>query len=279
MDKSQFNLLVKNYSSLEREDATLLVSLLKDYPYSQLIHHLSARVFQDVNLEGKENLLHASAVYATDRGVLKSIMTAPRSTAVLNQENVSLVEEADLPPTSIHGKVEVTSSEESIVQRTEPVVLRTESDSDGDIYEQVVRDIDEMHQAKKRFEEMVLKLENRAFTPPLEAGQEEELIEEIKQHAKKRIKADAKLKEQIEIIDRFIKTQPAMPKAKASVANAVDLTEKSASFGENIVSETLVELLLKQGKKEKAVEMLKKLIWKFPQKKAYFAARIQELKK
>jgi predicted Zn-dependent protease len=70
-----------------------------------------------------------------------------------------------------------------------------------------------------------------------------------------------------------------MPKAKASVANAVDLTEKSASFGENIVSETLVELLLKQGKKEKAVEMLKKLIWKFPQKKAYFAARIQELKK
>jgi hypothetical protein len=41
----------------------------------------------------------------------------------------------------------------------------------------------------------------------------------------------------------------------------------------------LVELLLKQGKKEKAVEMLKKLIWKFPQKKAYFAARIQELKK
>jgi hypothetical protein len=41
----------------------------------------------------------------------------------------------------------------------------------------------------------------------------------------------------------------------------------------------LVELLLKQGKKEKAVEMLKKLIWKFPQKKSYFAARIQELKK
>ncbi|MFM7431554.1 MAG: hypothetical protein ACKO1F_16880 [Flammeovirgaceae bacterium] len=223
--------------------------------------------------------MHASAVYATDRGVLKSIMTAPRSTAVLNQENVSLVEEAYLPPTSIHGKEDLTSSEESIVQRTEPAVLRTESDSDGDIYEQVVRDIDEMHQAKKRFEEMVAKFENRAFTPPLEAGQEEELIEEIKQHAKKRIKADAKLKEQIEIIDRFIKTQPAMPKAKASVANAVDLTEKSASFGENIVSETLVELLLKQGKKEKAVGMLKKLIWKFPQKKAYFAARIQELKK
>lgn len=256
----------------------MLVGLLKDYPYSQLIHHLSARAFQDVNLEGKENLLHASAVYATDRGVLKSIMTAPRNAAVLNQSNVSS-EEVYAPPTGIHGKVEVISIAEPIVEQTEPVVLKTESTTNGDLYEQVVRDMNEMHQSKKRFEEMVVKLESQTFSPLLEAGQEEELIEEIKQHAKKRVKADAKLKEQIEIIDKFIKNQPAMPKPKAAAASTVDLTEKSASFSENIVSETLVELLLKQGKKEKAVEMLKKLIWKFPQKKAYFAARIQELKK
>lgn len=257
----------------------MLVGLLKDYPYSQLIHHLSARAFQDVNLEGKKNLLHASAVYATDRSVLKSIMTTPRSVAVLNHSNVSPTEEVYVPPTGIHGKVEVTSLAEPIVQRIEPVVLKTESTTNGDLYEQLVRDMNEMHQSKKRFEEMVVKLENQAFSPLLEAGQEEELIEEIKQHAKKRVKADAKLKEQIEIIDKFIKNQPAMPKPKAAAASTVDLTEKSASFSENIVSETLVELLLKQGKKEKAVEMLKKLIWKFPQKKAYFAARIQELKK
>ena len=50
-------------------------------------------------------------------------------------------------------------------------------------------------------------------------------------------------------------------------------------FGDNIVSETLVEILLKQGKKDKAIEVLKKLIWKFPQKKAYFAAQIEDLKK
>ncbi|MCA6432085.1 MAG: hypothetical protein IM574_00635 [Cytophagales bacterium] len=58
-----------------------------------------------------------------------------------------------------------------------------------------------------------------------------------------------------------------------------DLTEKIELLETHIVSETLVEILLKQGKTEKAVEMLKKLIWKFPQKKAYFAARIEELKK
>ena len=61
-------------------------------------------------------------------------------------------------------------------------------------------------------------------------------------------------------------------------ADSSDLAEKSLLYGDNIVSETLVEILLKQGKKDKAIEVLKKLIWKFPQKKAYFAAQIEDLK-
>ena len=71
-----------------------------------------------------------------------------------------------------------------------------------------------------------------------------------------------------------------MPKVKPTEGlPKTDLAEPSVTYSDNIVSETLVEILLKQGKKEKAVEVLKKLIWKFPQKKAYFAARIEELKK
>jgi ABC-type Zn uptake system ZnuABC Zn-binding protein ZnuA len=37
--------------------------------------------------------------------------------------------------------------------------------------------------------------------------------------------------------------------------------------------------MIKQGKHEKAIDIYKKLIWKFPQKKAYFATQIEELKK
>ena len=58
-----------------------------------------------------------------------------------------------------------------------------------------------------------------------------------------------------------------------------DLAEKNLTYNENIISETLAQILIKQGKKEKAIEVLKKLIWKFPQKKAYFAAQIEDLKK
>src|SRR6185295_1785408 len=103
------------------------------------------------------------------------------------------------------------------------------------------------------------------------------LIEEIKT-TKKKLKVDnPKQKEQNEIIDKFIKTQPSIPKPKP-VEPTSDLSEETSIFGDHIVSETLVEILLKQGKKEKAVEVLKKLIWKFPQKKAYLAAQIDSLK-
>ena len=37
--------------------------------------------------------------------------------------------------------------------------------------------------------------------------------------------------------------------------------------------------MVKQGKLEKAQEIYNKLIWKFPEKKAYFVAQIEKLKK
>lgn len=86
-----------------------------------------------------------------------------------------------------------------------------------------------------------------------------------------------KVAEQGEIIDNFIKVAPSLPRAKPTEP-AADLSVDSVNYSDNIVSETLVGILLKQGKKDKAIEMLKKLIWKFPQKKAYFAAQIEALK-
>jgi predicted Zn-dependent protease len=115
-----------------------------------------------------------------------------------------------------------------------------------------------------------------AIDPPV---QNEILIEVIK-NSKETIQLEGpKQKEQIEIIDEFIKTQPSISPARSVTPKVEDLSEKYDIYGDNIVSETLVEILLKQGKNEKAVEMLKKLIWKFPQKKAYFAAQIEALKK
>ncbi|MGK7390643.1 MAG: hypothetical protein ACNS60_09835 [Candidatus Cyclobacteriaceae bacterium M2_1C_046] len=99
----------------------------------------------------------------------------------------------------------------------------------------------------------------------------------------KELGAKSKVKQQQELIEKFIEISPSI-KAKAANPPAVDPNQKdlsvpSTSFGENLISENLAEIMVGQGKIEKAIDIYKKLIWKYPQKKAYFAARIEELNK
>ncbi|MGC4022805.1 MAG: hypothetical protein QM734_13090 [Cyclobacteriaceae bacterium] len=271
MDKESFNNLVINFAALNEAEANDLALLAHDFPYSQVIHNLAARSAQDNNLSSKESLLHISAIYSSDRTALKSMMVAPKKARI-----------------------------EFVKPTSEQVVVPHDEQANEDLRQQLMNDMAALKESKRLFEQIIENMEAHKATPLAEVKNEKTeivkekpaakepkgtdgLIEEIKT-TKKKIKPEgAKQIEQIEIIDQFIKTQPSITRTKSSTPPPAtpsnDLSEPSSQFGENIVSETLVEILLKQGKKEKAIEALKKLIWKFPQKKAYFAAQIEELRK
>lgn len=107
-------------------------------------------------------------------------------------------------------------------------------------------------------------------------------IEEKKAAQKK--EETEKLLSQSKIIEKFIEKQPSIGSVKKELERSQDeinkdLSEKSTKFGDDLISENLAIILLKQGKRERAIDIYKKLIWKLPQKKAYFAARIEEIKK
>jgi len=182
------------------------------------------------------------------------------------------------------------STGETYPDQNDSIPHSTEIDFDESIYDELQHDLEKLKELRHAFEETVKEFENKTEGSVLEENQNtkgkkpdttDELLTEIKS-SKKKIKPEGpRQKEQIEIIDQFIKTQPSI-KGKVSEEKAMpkdDLSEKSLIYNENIISETLVQILIKQGKKEKAIEVLKKLIWKFPQKKAYFAAQIEDLKK
>jgi len=89
--------------------------------------------------------------------------------------------------------------------------------------------------------------------------------------------------EQTEMIDRFLAEENKLKKkgelnAASNSATQEDLSLKSQEFGDNIISENLARILTKQGKTERAIEIYRKLIWKFPQKRSYFADLIEQLK-
>lgn len=108
-------------------------------------------------------------------------------------------------------------------------------------------------------------------------------LQEIEKKETKDV-TDKRKKEQLDIITQFIEKEPELSrKNKADSKDQekveqADLSEKSTSLNDDLISENLAKILIKQGKKEKAIDIYKKLIWKFPQKKAYFATQIENLK-
>ena len=57
-----------------------------------------------------------------------------------------------------------------------------------------------------------------------------------------------------------------------------DFSELAVTENDDIVTETFANILLAQGRHEKALEAFEKLSLKYPEKSIYFAARISELK-
>lgn len=315
MEKSQFTNLLKHYSGSSQEEAQAVNALVAHYPYSQLLEALAARVSKDHQLPNQQLVLQRAAVYATDRSVLKEIMTAVTEAKQEHESNQSPGQHENLVTT--HEPAITTAStdyaDEVIhdLEKLQELKHNFEAlfDQDGVALPVAAKPLQSIPQPEKKKEEaagnekklskkerivqLAKELEKKNEpTPSTEqepvkkkskkSAELDPIVKEIKSTRKKVQPESEKTKEQIEIIDQFIKTKPQLAPATptASIENQ-DLasTLKSGEFGDHIVSETLAEILIRQGKKDKAIEVYKKLIWKFPQKKTYFAAQIEDLRK
>lgn len=301
MNSTAFHTLLKNYSSLNAEEMGELREWNAQYPYCQITHLLLARGARDLSNSDAQVLLHRAAVYAGDRTVVKSVMTAPTSARVVVpviKEAKKVVETASERPaedSTMSSTPESGLAAKQELQKVSPTpaVAQESIPLEGDaLRADLNTELHRLHHLMSAFEASYDQLKHNEpnsaptkspkkpsaskATPPAETP-EAPLIEEIKSSKRKPKLVSPKVAEQGEIIDHFIKVAPTLPRTKPSEPSA-DLAAESVNYGDHIVSETLVEILLKQGKKAKAIEMLKKLIWKFPQKKAYFAAQIEALK-
>lgn len=133
----------------------------------------------------------------------------------------------------------------------------------------------EIEEAKQEPEPIV------TFSNNVEKERMEEYLASLKSNEEENI-SNEKLREQIKIINTFIENEPKLTRLDRE-ENAEDIREdlslKSLKVHQNIASENLAKIMVKQGKLEKAQEIYNKLIWKFPEKKAYFVAQIEKLKK
>lgn len=110
-----------------------------------------------------------------------------------------------------------------------------------------------------------------------------ELVEDEEANSVNSALTTSKFDEQKQIIDNFIKSNIGGIKVNKSVDTEQelqkDLSSESVKLSDNIASENLATVFEKQGKKGKAIRIYEKLILKYPEKRTYFAGRIEELKR
>ena len=85
------------------------------------------------------------------------------------------------------------------------------------------------------------------------------------------------------LIDKFLKTGNTSLKSKITSGEAVENNlnpeEKSAVESDDLITETLAAIYLRQKKYEKAQKAYEKLSLKYPEKSIYFASQIKEIEK
>lgn len=94
----------------------------------------------------------------------------------------------------------------------------------------------------------------------------------------KQASREEKLKRIDQLIERFIKNEPKIVPKKVEFYSPVNVAKQSVAFDEDLVSEPLASIFEKQGYFDKAIKAYEKLSLKFPEKRIYFAGRIEKIK-
>lgn len=253
MNAQQLLSIALRANQLKKEDFNDLLKFQQAFPYFQLPAILLAKYEFD-HSHGEKNFLATAAIGSPNRSWLKNLLRNPESWEQFNQNfSESLMHQITTKKTS--AEIHLNANLES----HHPLPSQEKR-----MEEKITYDTDE--------EAPVGRIRRKRVV------QDEDLIETIRKREKKEIKDDKK-KEQIDIIQEFNKKGIKLATIREIESNykQADLSEKSTTINDSLITESLAKLFVKQNKKAKAREIYQKLIVKFPEKSTYFADQIKNL--
>ena len=272
MTSNDLKTYLKNGNSIDEKGVENLKKMLDEYPFFQSAKILYTKGLRNINSLSYKNALEKTATSVNDRKRLYEFVIQEG----LQDKIEAIIEEVK------DEKVKEPINKDEIIA-VEDEVLKSETENEqAEIKETVIQlqtyDIEQVYGTPEIIEEELElpKLENKAkdkfnvelsFSDWLSASNEEQ-----KEDKKPSISEKS-------LIDNFISNQPKITPNKITEYTPSSINKLNSLSDESFTTETLARIYVTQKNYSKAIATYEQLSLKFPNKKAYFATQIENLKR
>ncbi len=296
MNRQQLYDLIGNPVDLNENTLTSLQELVAEYPFFQAARLLLLKNLQMLDHVRYEPELKRSALFISDRTRLYEVIkglypekdsatvqaeteeTAEKETEVVTEEKKSSVAVTgkvesvsdyfgidDVTETLQGGKVGFTFANENNGPETEalPEEMLFDYEKSSAGYTLSMED-DADQDGSHSFEDWLYLVSNDAVENKVEP---------------QKIETEAKNKT-ADVIDKFLNSDhdPIKPKSESEEKGVKEIKETPAFEEDELMTETLAKIYVKQGHYSKALKIFEKLSLKYPEKSVYFAQQIENVK-
>lgn len=301
MNTEQLAAFIQNPQLLSVDEIPALKQLSNKHPYSTAIHLLYVSAiarFQSINLD---EVLSDVAFQISDRSRLYHLIhhsensTDEMKPTHLESEQVQLetpiitFEKVDDPVVSVETEKERITTEEVEIEKEEflfdfekhATIVQT------DYFEQTNQEALNKMPKTNISVEPFLNTSEKTFTDWLKLGgenktkQKNEVRIEVKsvETYSEQLTAKKSSEKANDLITKYIESDPKLAKPNQDFYKPSEKAKESVDENAIPVSETLARIYEKQGNFPKAIHIYHQLSLANPEKKSFFASRIEELKK
>jgi len=295
MNKQQLYNLISNPHELNESTLKGIQELIDEHPYFQVARLLLLKNLYLTDNIKFESELKRSALYLSDRTRLFELihdrypLPVPKKTEETKEENKEQKQEKT-SSIAVTGSVESVSNYFNVDDVNETLqggaVEFTFHPDKKNVSEQEPIPDDQLFEYEKAGNAGYL-LNDYGFQAGLDQDHSFfEWLSVVDSHSAAH-PSDAKKKEPAaknktgEIIDKFLSNlqNESKPVVKEGGVNQKEIKEEDSFDSDDLMTETLANIYVKQGHYERAINIFKKMSLKYPEKSVYFAQQIEKLEK
>jgi hypothetical protein len=269
MNKEQLIARIQHPEQSSANDHMILEELSRTYPYFQTAHllllcHLIKNENDQYNLQ-----LRTSAVYVASRRVLFNLI---HGLGTMEDEKGILQKETP----AVENKGFIINNEASESEQANQSLIPDHTKDFKEDIQTALLELDENIQQENNENARVIEfsMESDTHVVSEESRDTEFELEEENQTTEAPEQTFS-----FDLIEKFIEENPAFTPNRLTLSDEhEDISASSLKENEDLATETLASIYTSQKLYEKAIVIYEKLILKFPEKSAYFAGRIKELR-